>query len=227
MILAYSSSSLANYSVSGSTTVITPIYTTDRITGNVTVSRGPVYLSNVSITPTIPKMNTSSETVKIPPYEIDFQVSRISSVTIQAISSSHCGAAPYVNNICRTIAGGQLYESDVINKVYWDGTDDFGAYVPRDAYTIRIQAYNYPNPALQTATTYQTSLDVIPFKLYDLAIGDLNATSGVASVNYQLSVPMKVGVQIFKPNTRIDTNGNPVPAISAGSLVKSIVGIKF
>ncbi|MDD4004076.1 MAG: hypothetical protein PHW69_02600 [Elusimicrobiaceae bacterium] len=221
-IVGYSSSTMKNYSTGQ---VESLIYPTDRIVGTLTVSRGPVYFNAVEIIPTIPSMASSSETVTLPPYEINFTVPRLASVTIQAINPTLCQAPVYKNNVCRNIQSGAVYSPDIVNTVYWDGRDDYGNYLYADAYTIQLIAYNYPDPSLQTPTTWYETIDMDPFKIYDLAISDISEAQGYGIVSYQISVPMKVAVQIFKPGTTLDYNGNPSPVL-AKSLVKAVVGVR-
>ena len=228
LVTMYSSAPVVNYDpVANTVTTLTSYYVTDRAVVNLTVARGPVYIGNVSITPTVPSLINSTQSVQLPPYEIAFNTTRISSVTIQALSlsSSECGGN---GKVCRTITtnGNNIFTGGTNQFVYWDGKDDKGVYLPSDAYNIQIVAYNYPGVSLQQATTYQDTLYVNNFQVYDMAISDLTLKTGQAALAYQISVPMKVAVQVFKPGTTFDTSGNPTPAIASGSLVKVIGGVR-
>lgn len=227
IVVAKSTAPSSTYSATNTSVgIATVTYATDRVVGKLAVSRGPVYLNSVNLIPTIPTLTASSETVKLPPYQIEFQVTRLSSVTIQVINANKCTGSDFPNNICKTVVSGQIYDPGQVNRVFWDGTDTKGQYVLPDAYTIRLTAYNYPTESLQPATTYQTSLDVSPFQVFDLNMMDISAAQPNGAINYQLSLPMKVGIQIFKPGTTFDSNGNPTPSIANGSLVKAIVGVR-
>lgn len=221
-LVAYSSAPMRDYSTGN---IVDQVYPTDRVVGKISVVRGPVYFNNVEIIPTIPEMAASSESVKLPPYEIKFEVPRMASVTIQAVNTVLCLAPKYKNNVCRNIEPGAVFSPGMENSVYWDGRDDYGDYLYADAYTIQLIAYNYPNPALQPSTTWYEVIEMNPFQIYDMGISDISSGQPYGSVSYQASVPMKVAIQIFKPGTTLDVNGNPSPPL-AQSLVKAIVGVR-
>ncbi|NLO92424.1 MAG: hypothetical protein GX410_10615 [Elusimicrobia bacterium] len=208
-------------------TLSSNVYASDRSYGYVEITRGPVYISNLEFNPSSATA-VSGETVEIPPYEVSFAVTRISSVTITIQSSQWCGSYPYQNNICRTLVAGRIYDSGETNIESWDGKDDFGNYLYAGAYTLVVNAYDYPDPTLQVASTLQMAVDIMPFQVFGMTVADVYATTEAvipAQFQYQLSVPMKVAIQIFKPGTIIDVNGNPNPPISSGSLVKALISI--
>jgi len=97
------------------------------------------------------------------------------------------------------------------------------------AYQVAASAYDYPDPTLQPATTLSIAIEIRPFQIYGLTVSDVFVSSGTkadAAFQFQLSVPMKLGIQIFKPGTTIDVNGNPSPPIASGSLVKALVSVE-
>ena len=209
-------------------TLSSNVYATDRTYGYVEVTRGAVSLDNLDFSPSTATA-ISGEVVEIPPYEISFAVSRVSSVTISIQSPEWCGSAPYSNNICRTVQAGKIYDNGKLSLESWDGKDDFGNYLNAGAYTLVAVAYDYPDPTLQPATTLPMAIDIMPFQIYGLTVSDIYASSQAVSPAYfqfNLSVPMKVAIQIFKPGTKIDVNGNPDPPISSGSLVKALVSVE-
>jgi len=209
-------------------TLTSDVYATDRTYGYVEITRGQVSIDNLDFAASSATA-LSGEVVEIPPYEISFAVSRISSVTLSIQSAEWCGSAPYSNNICRTIQAGKIYDNGVIHVESWDGKDNFGNYLYAGAYTVVATAYDYPDPTLQPATTLQLAVDIMPFQIYGLTVSDLYSSSETVSPAYfqfHLSVPMKVAIQIFKPGTTIDANGNPTPPISSGSLVKALVSVE-
>jgi len=231
VILAYSTAPVAVYDpTSNQMSVVPRYYATDRVVTVLPITRGPVYINDAAVTPTVPTLVNSSDTIKLPPYQIAFTVTRLSSVTINAIDVAgvYCTAPRFIGNICKHIIPGTLYDAGVINKEHWDGTDDYGQTVPIGAYQIQITAYNYPGVTLQQATTFQSNIDVNAFQVFDVGIGDISMKSSSGTIAYQLSLPMKTAVQIFKPGTRINpTTGSPTDAAGNMTLpIKIITGIR-
>lgn len=234
-IVAQSESDFSDYSqcttnICNPIIVSKPYVDADRIVGNVTVFRGPVYVSNLTVTPTYAEMIiNSSGTVKLPPYNIKFNVTATSSITIQAISDTVCNQPPYTGNVCRTIVSGGVYTPNSEISGYtelWDGLDDFSQMLPKDTYMIRIIANNYPNPELQNPTTSQIPVEHDPYQVYDTGIRDITSDTPTGAIAYQLSVPMTVAIQIFKPGTVITASGNPNPPIASGSLARVLYGVR-
>jgi flagellar hook assembly protein FlgD len=218
VIVAKSTEPVSIYNVNTSNvTVADPFYPPDKITGMITIARGQVFATDFAVSPTIPELILSSQSVKLPPYSVEFYVTRTASVTISVISSTG-GVIKYVDY-------GSIYEPNVLNRIYWDGTDHDGIYVNPGNYVIRMEVYDYPDTSLQSPTTYQVPVYVNPFQVYDVLISDVTKTSA-GVVSYQLSLPMKTAIQIFKPGTTFDVNGNPTPSIAEGSLVKTLVGVR-
>ncbi|MDD2772814.1 MAG: hypothetical protein PHP45_03855 [Elusimicrobiales bacterium] len=223
VIAAKSNGPVAVYDAAANkVTVDSNFYAPDHVVKKLTISRGDVGVNNYTIIPTIPTLTASSEPVKLPPFEISFDVTRLSSVTIRVLSTTWCGTS----KVCKYIVSGKLYDAGLVNHEFWDGTNAFGQYLPADAYTIQLIAYNYPGENLYSATTVQQTPQLNNFQVYDLSINDLGLKTGKAAINYQLSVPMKVAVQVFKPGTTIDGSGNPSPPIASGSLVKVLMGMR-
>ena len=52
------------------------MYSVDKVYGYVDVSRGKIIFTMFDIIPNIPTMYNSSNTVKLPPYEIDYAITR-------------------------------------------------------------------------------------------------------------------------------------------------------
>ncbi len=212
---------------------------TDRPTGYITVARGPVYFTSIKISPTQPQLHYSSETIYIPTYEVQFAVTRTAKVTVEVRSNSDNVCTDSNGNtgkgvVCRTLtatsfaSGGtvlnsqSIYEAEVVNKLYWDGKDEKGNYVKTDAFEVRFTAVPYPQPSGAAATANQTVesriLNVNNFQVFDRYVWDVSpSTKGVGKFAYQISVPMKVAIQILKPNTRI---ANP----SEGTLIDPATG---
>jgi len=228
----------------------TSIQATDKPTGYITIARGSVDFTLIKINPSKPTLYHSSETVYIPTYEVQFAVSRTATVKVQVVSNGvgDCmGSTTPAGTVCRTLttttsnSATSIYDPIIVNKVYWDGKDEKGNYVKTDAYKITFSAdpYPLPNPAPSTTYEYQT-LNVNNFQVFDRYIWDvIPQNSGYGKFAYQVSVPMKVAIQIFKPGTKIasTTTGTLVnPANPTGAavdekhvddvLVKAIIGVR-
>jgi flagellar hook assembly protein FlgD len=204
--------------------VINDTYASDKVTGHITVSRGLVYFTHILINPSRPTLFYSSETVMIPPYEMQFMTTRTAKVTIEIRSNDEdmCidpalppGTEAPAGTVCRTLTrtrpnapdNSTIYDGMVLNKVYWDGKDETGEYVKTGGYEVRFKAEPYPNniaESEESATIKSEILNVNNFQLFDRYIWDVsNQSEGAGKFAYQVSVPMKVAIQIFKPGTKI------------------------
>ena len=237
------------------------LYATDKVVHRVNVTRGPVYFldGTVAVYPNAPQLfNTSSGPVFVPPYEINFAISRAATVEVAvvALQDNLCtvnttpvvaGDANVANNkagdVCKylstmTIVNTPNFDPNIIRKLYWDGTDNNGKYVRNGNYEIRLTAKNYPDAGLYQPTVKQLTLNVDLLKVYDLPETEsyaLNQRGTDMKISYQISVPMKVAIQIFKPGTTIydyakgtlrdPATGKEVTDIR-DVLVKTIVGIR-
>ena len=239
-------------------------YATEKPQGKINVTRGPVYFldGSVAVFPNAPQVfNASTGPTFIPPYEINFAVSRASTVEIAvvALKDNVCSpVTPAVRNmdvntstarnnragdICKfistmTIANTGNFDASLIRKAYWDGTDHNGNYVKPDIYEIRLTARNFPNPGQYQATVKTVNVNADLLKVFDLLEADgysIAQRNSNMAIGYQVSVPMKVAIQIFKPGTTIydyskgtlrnPTTGNEVKDIHE-VLVRAIVGIR-
>ena len=228
---------------------LSSINATDQPTGYITIARGPVYFTNIQITPSSPKLVYSSETIQIPTYEVEFSLTRTASVQIQIVSLSN-GACTGINGsnkgaICRVLTKttmsnlSTVYDGNVPNKLYWDGKDEQGNYVKSDAYQVRFIAEPYPKANGVSQTIESRVINVDNFQIFDRYTTDVTRDNGsVGTFAYQVSVPMKVAIQIFKPGTMtsgaadgtlIDPADPTGPAIGENSidkvLVKAIIGV--
>lgn len=228
----------------------TSIKATDKPTGYITIARGSVDFLSIKINPSKPQLFHSSETIYIPKYEVQFAVSRTAKVKVEVLSNSvgACmGATAPAGTVCRTLTSvsatnpSGIFDPVIINKLYWDGKDEKGDYVKTDAYKISFTAdpYPLPNPAPSTTFRYEI-LNVNNFQVFDRYVWDVSQqNNGFGKFAYQVSVPMKVAIQIFKPGTKIanaatGTLVNPAdptgPAVSERDvedvLVKAIVGVR-
>ena len=272
------------------------LYATEKPVSKLNVTRGPVYFldGSVAVYPNAPQVfNASTGPTFIPPYEINFAVSRAAEVEIAivalkdkvcspaySVAQGGVNAVPgdannlYPNNgtdptttdddstqsaatnangrqlrtnragdICKflstmTIANTGDFDANIIRKTYWDGTDHTGQYVKPGIYEVRLTARNYPNNGAYQATVKSIPVNADLFKVFDLLDADsysIAVRNTDMHVGYQISVPMKVGIQIFKPGTTIydyskgtlrnPTTGKEVKDIRE-VLVRSIVGIR-
>ena len=236
------------------------LYATDKVTSKINVTRGPVYFLDGStvVFPNAPQLfNTSTGPVFIPPYEINFSVSRASTVEVAVVALQPNMCYDAVNApitadtprnaaagaVCKflstmTIANTGNFDPNVVRKIYWDGTDNNGKYVKPGIYEVRLTAKNYPDPGLYQETVKSITVNADLLKVFDLLEADgyaLNTRGTDMKIGYQISVPMKVAIQIFKPGTTIydyqkgtlrnPTTGQEVKNIK-DVLVRAIVGIR-
>ena len=232
------------------------LYATEKPVSKINVTRGPVYFldGSVVVYPNSPQLfNASSGPVFIPPYEINFAVSRASTVEVAvvALQPNMCygttGTLTQRNasagEVCKylstmTIVNTSDFDPNVVRKIYWDGTDNNGIYVKPGIYEIRLTAKNYPDPGLYQETVKSVTVNADLLKVFDLLEADGYAISQRGTdmkIGYQISVPMKVAIQIFKPGTTIydyqkGTLRNPTTGTEVQDirevLVRAIVGIR-
>ncbi len=227
----------------------------DKPTGFITIARGSIAFNKILITPSQPAMKYSSETIYLPSYEVAFSTSRPASVNIEVISTQdgQCEGGAVAGTTCRTLSTyvydgtDGYFDPTKTYKVYWDGKDSKGEYVKYGSYEIKLVGLPYPMPAasvfgdLPKETIYSQVISVNNFQVYDRYVEDITRDNPNAKFAYQISVPMKVAIQIFKPGTM--TNRDSTTAKATGLidpvsgqdvananiddvLVKSIVGVR-
>jgi flagellar hook assembly protein FlgD len=197
----------------GTTQVMTSI---DEAYGYIDVSRGQIIFTTFDVIPNIPQMFSSSDVVKLPPFEIDYGVTRQSSVTIEILTLD------LPQRLVATVAAGQVRDGDIEYQDFWDGKDMSGNFVTGGAYNVRIRAQDIASQITSRATV-QMTIDVYPLRVYDVSI--LPLTIDVpAAISYQVSEPMKVVTKIYKPGTTF-VGDSPYPP-EATSLVKRIIGVR-
>ncbi len=203
--------------VAHSTGTAQTMYATDQTYGYVDISRGQIIFTEFEVTPTIPQMYSSSDVVKLPPFEIDYGVTRQSSVTVEILTLD-------INpRLVATVTAGQVRDGDLGYKDFWDGKDALGNFVPGGAYNVRVRAQDISTQQLNSKATVQMTIDVYPLRLYDVSIVPLTMDTP-AAVSYQVAEPMKVVTKIYKPGTSfIGTEAYPP---EASSLVKRIIGVR-
>lgn len=231
-------------------------YATDKVSSKINITRGSVYFldGSTAVYPNAPQLfNASTGPVFIPPYEIDFSVSRAATVevAIVALKPNMCydttgkltSRNAAAGAVCKylstmTIANTGNFDPNTVRKVYWDGTDNNGIYVKPGIYEVHLIAKNYPDPNLYQETVKVIRINADLLKVFDLLEADgyaLNQRNTDMKIGYQISVPMKVAIQIFKPGTTIydyqkGTLRNPTTGTEVKDihevLVKAIVGIR-
>ena len=240
----------------------TGLYATEKPVYRINITRGPVYFldGSVVVYPNAPQLfNTSSGPILVPPYEINFAISRAATVevAIVALQPNMCTTTreigtPYsqlvpnnkAGDVCKYLStmtivnSGTTFDPNMIRRIYWDGTDNNGKYVKNGNYEIRLTAKNYPDQGLYQPTIKQFTQSVNLLQVFDLPDSEsyaINKRGEDMKISYQLSVPMKVALQIFKPGTTIyDYQKGTLRDPSTGRevrdirevLVKSIVGIR-
>jgi len=241
------------------------LYASDKVVSKINVTRGPVYFldGSVAVFANAPQLfNASSTTLTfIPPYEINFSISRAAQVEVAIVALEPNMCSPVTDNVLssnvnvyesRTNAAGEIckflstmtiantghFDANAIRKIYWDGTDHTGNYVKPGIYEVRLTARNYPDAGLYDPTVKSITLNADLLKVFDLLEADNYAISERGQnmkIGYQVSVPMKVAIQIFKPGTTIfdyskGTLRNPTTGLEVQDirevLVRSIVGIR-
>lgn len=203
--------------VAHSTGAVPYMYATDKVYGYVDVSRGNIIFAAFDVIPNIPQTYNSSDTIKLPPYEIDYVITRQSSVTIQILTLD---TNPQVR---ANVISGQIRDADVLNKDFWDGKRDDGSYITPGPYNVRIVARDI-STKMVAVTTVQMTIDVFPLRIFDVSIAPLTLENP-AVISYQISEPMKVVTKVYKPGTTFDSYGNAIPPESS-SLVKRIIGVR-
>ncbi|HNW43478.1 MAG TPA: hypothetical protein PKI19_03175 [Elusimicrobiales bacterium] len=196
------------------------MYATDKVYGYIDVSRGQILFSGFEVYPNIPTMYNSSDTIKLPPYGIEYSVTRQSSVTVQIVT--------WDSNqfVMADVVQGEVRDGEMLYKDFWDGkctntpacphTD----YVPGGSYNVRLVAQDL-GAELKPRTTVQQTIDVFPIRIFDLSITPLTIDNP-AMISYQVSEPMKVVTKIYKPGTNPPGLTNDPP----NTLVKRIIGVR-
>ena len=207
------------------------MYATDIVYGYIEVARGPIQIMNFNITPTIADMKNSSEAIKLPPYLIEYSLTRQSSVTVVITDI-------YNNNIIYAkVVDGEIRDPFVNYKDYWDGK----CYKPNPSNACKngqwlIGTYNvsviardvFANPNNVYITTVTMTMDNYPLRIYDIAVAPFTPDSP-AQISYQISEPMKVSIKIYKPGTIFNSDGKPDNCADPNErdcLIYKIVGVR-
>lgn len=206
------------FTLTAQSTTTPKYFATDQVVGQLTVARGSILFPVFSVTPTVPQVFNSSQIISLPPYDIEYSLTRQSSVTIQILNTS-----PTPKPV-RVLVTGGVRDSNTPNREFWDGRDDSGNFVEPGFYTVQAIAEDLAS-VLSSGSTAQQTISVNPLRVFDVAISALRPDSGNAVIAYQVSETMKVAIKVYKPGTAFDRNGNPFPPEKT-SLVKRIVGVR-
>ena len=193
------------------------MYATDETYGYVDVSRGKIIVTGVDVIPNIPTMYNSSDTIKLPPYEIDYAVTRQAMVTVRILFAQGSN----VGSTAVTVTDNEVRDGGMLYQDFWDGKDATGNFVPAGAYDVQITAQDI-DAQLASMATVQMTIDVDPLRIYDVSIVPLTLEN-MAVVSYQVSEPMKVVTKVFRPGTALTDDTDDPPA---GRLVKRIIGVR-
>lgn len=206
------------FTLTAQSTTTPQFFASDRIYGNMTVARGAIVFLNFNVTPDVPQLFNSSNTITLDPFTISYTLSRQSSVTVQILNT----AIP--PQVVRTLVSGSVRQNAILQTDVWDGRDDLGNFPPPGFYLVRAVAVDVAS-VLSSGSTAQQTISYDPLRIYDLAVTPLTGDSGGAVLAYQVSESMKVAIKIYKPGTNFDLAGNPSPPDSV-SLVRRITGIR-
>ena len=214
------------FTLTAQSTTTPQYFPTDRVSGNITVARGSIFFTVFNVSPDVPQLFNSSNTITLDPFTISYALTRQSSVTIQILNTT------IPPQVMRTVVSGGVRQNGILLTDVWDGRDDNGNFLPftfgGSPYLVRVVAQDIDSQLLSPSTAQQTVL-YDPLRIYDLAVTP-NTGSG-ATIAYQVSEPMKVAIKVYKPGTNFDLAGNPSPPeVDASghyvSLVRTIVGIR-
>ena len=201
-----------------------PIYSTDKTFGYITISRGQILFNKFDVYPTIPTTYNSSEAVHLPPYSIEYSLSRQSTVTVRVVD----WLSPSI--VYADVVLGENRDANTQYTDYWDGkcTRNVGGehpctkydFVADGSYKIQVIAEDADQvQALRQPATAFKVIDVAPLKIFDVSIREVGPdTPGV--ISYQVSEPMKVVTKIYEPGTNITGFQEP------NGLVKRLIGVR-
>jgi flagellar hook assembly protein FlgD len=202
------------------------MYATDKIYGYLDVARGKIDFLSFDVVPSVPVLYNSSDTtgLELPPYAIDYMVTRQSSVTVQVLNGA--------NALVAEVAAGVVREGGVASTDIWDGRctntsacPNYG-FVPQGEYLVKVNARDI-GVRLIDAATVQQFIYVNPFRIYDVAITPLTQEN-LAAISYQVSEPMKVVTKIYRPGTNLGacTTLADGGLGCASRMVKMIIGVR-
>jgi flagellar hook assembly protein FlgD len=213
------------FTLVGQSTTTPAYFMSDVIYGTLVINRGLISINPFNVVPDIPTLFASTATVTLPPYTIQYALTRQSSMTITVLTTNNPPA------VVRTVISGQIRQNGVLLNEVWDGRDNLGNFLPVSgvgpsasaSYLIRATAIDV-SASLSYPTTAQITIAYQPLQIYDVAAAPVQLGAG-AQLVYQVSEPMKTAIKIYKPGTSFDQNLNPSPPDKI-SLVNRIIGVQ-
>lgn len=206
-------------------------YASDLTYGFVTVARGKLIFNKFKVSPTIATVYNSSDAVRLPPYSIEYSLSRQSSVTINVVDWQD------PTKVFAEVTIAESRDADTSYTDYWDGkctktvtsspsglTCSAGDFVQDGYYKFYAIAEDADQEeALRQPATNYFVTDIAPLQIYDVSIKEV-APDSPGIISYQVSEPMKVVTKIYEPGTVVPGGGMYTEPSS--SIVKRIIGTK-
>jgi len=206
------------------------MYAVDKVYGYVDVTRGQIIFTMFDIIPNIPTLYNSSNTITLPPYEINYMLSRQAEVRVDVLRQGEVVAVVVPVDPASTY---EFKEGAIPIKEYWDGKcttntqwctkNDF---VSGGAYDVRLIANDIGS--ISAGATVQQTIDVHPLRIFDLSITPMTPETQAAVISYQVSEPMTVVTKIYRPGTSLAncTNLYETKDGCGANLVKMFAGVR-
>ena len=210
------------------------MYAVDQVYGYVDVARGVITFAVFDIVPNIPTLYNSSDTVTLPPYEIDYMLSRQSEVRVEILRQED--QMPVATVVPVDLGTGyEFREGAMPIRDYWDGrcttntqwcrNNDF---VSGGAYDVRVIAHDIGASLTSAGATVQQTIDVHPLRIFDMAVTPMTPDTQAAAISYQVSEPMTVVTKIYRPGTSLASCTNIYETKDGcyNNLVKMFAGVR-
>ena len=204
----------------------------DLVHGYLDISRGQIIFLAFDIIPNVPTLYNSSSPVTLPPYEINYMLSRQAMVKVNVLDSNKVLVSTVIPE--RVSEAYAYREANILYREFWDGkhTTAYGLtgdFVKPGAYDIRVVARDVGGAAIFTGTTVQQTIEVNPLRIFDMAITPMTKESQAAIISYQVSEPMSVITRIYRPGTSLASSCSDLTAAKDGcaaNLVKMFAGVR-
>lgn len=170
------------------------IWTSQAKSGFLTISRGMVGISQISIASSV--MGSSPSVAGLNPFLFRYSLSRDAIVNLKIYDANG-------KNVVRTIVNNEIRPGLFANQERWDdGLTDAGLVVDSGTYLAQLTATDPQFPAKVSTTTAMFSINL--FRITDVNTTPLlSGASDVILLNYQLSQSMFIGWNIYPPGTVI------------------------
>lgn len=189
------------------------IWTSVAKTGFIPVVRGLVGISQ--ITPISSVVGSSPPVFGINPFQFDYTLSRPADVNVDIFNET----APTV--VVRHLVLGESRPGGVPITETWNGADDNGDYVSSGTYMVQLQAWDpaFSNFVSTTSALFPADL----FRVTNVTVSPLlSGTTAISLINYELSNPMYVGINIYTPGTvikNVNTDWPPCGQVVQNSIM--------